>query len=97
MNLGLLVRVFLCIVCLGAFLYAYINQQNTITELRLEIPAVAKELQVIEEENTRLRFEIDQFESPAHLMELARKPEYRYLKHPLAKDIITFPLEENAQ
>jgi hypothetical protein len=89
MNAGIFVRVFLCIVTLGVFLYAYINKQNHITELRLQIPVVAHELQVTREENIRLQFEIDQFENPIHLMELARCPQFSHLKHLLVNEIIT--------
>lgn len=89
MNKGVLFRLFLAILTLGIFLYAYINKQNAITELRLSIPAMAKELEVAKQENTRLQFEIDQFENPLHLMELARRPEFRHLKHPLLKEIVT--------
>ena len=88
MNLGLLIRMFICILSLGGFLYFYINKQNVITELRLQIPTIQKELREIEQENTRLQFVVEEFESPSHLMELARQPEYRHLKHPLCKDII---------
>jgi cell division protein FtsB len=91
MNFGVLIRILFCIFCLGIFLYSYIEKQNVITELRLAIPSVSKELQSIQEENTRLRFEIDQFENPQHLLELSRRPEYRHLKHPLLKDIIMIP------
>ena len=88
MNNNLLIRVFLCILILGGFLYAYISKQNTITILRLEIPNIAKEVEEICQENSRLRFEIDKFENPVHLIDLSRNPEYRHLKHPLLKDII---------
>lgn len=75
--------------CLGYFLYAYLVRQNSITELRLQIPSLCKEVEQIEEENTRLQFIIDTFENPVHLIELSRTPEYRHLKHPLNKDIVT--------
>ena len=94
MNFGILRRVFLCILILGDFLYAYISKQNTITKIRLEIPLVAKELEEICQENSRLRFEIDQFENPIHLMDLSRNPEYRHLKHPLLKDIIEIRISQ---
>lgn len=93
MNLGLFVRVFLCILCLGAFLYAYIHKQNQITELRLQIPAVAIELKAVAQENTRLQFEVDQFENPVRLMELAREPQFSHLKHPLVNEIITVEVD----
>lgn len=87
MNFGLLFRLFLCIVIVGFFLYLFIEKQNAITKLRLEIPQLAKEVRAIEQENIRLRFEIDQFENPLNLMEIARRPEYRHLKHPLLNEI----------
>jgi len=89
MNVGIFTRVFLCILTLGICLYAYINKQNQITELRLHIPTLSQELQVIQQKNTRLQFEIDQFENPLHLMELARCPQFSHLKHPLVNEIIT--------
>ena len=88
MNSTLLTRLFLCILILGGFLYVYISKQNTITILRLEIPNLAHELEEICQENSHLRFEIDQFENPVHLIDLSRNPEYRHLKHPLVKEII---------
>jgi len=48
---------------IGIFLYAYISKQNSITELRLQVPIGSKALQAIQQENTRLQFEIDRFEN----------------------------------
>jgi hypothetical protein len=89
MKIGLFVRILICIVVMGAFLYAYILKQNVITELRLQIPMVARELEAIKQENVRLQFEIDQFESPQHLMELSNQPQFSHLKHPLLNEIIS--------
>ena len=36
----------------------------------------------------RLQYEIDLFESPQHLMELARRSEFSHLKHPTAREIV---------
>ena len=69
-------------------LYAYLNKHNALTELRIKLPQVKKELKAVEEENVRLLFEIERFEQPLHLMELARKPQYAHLKHPPISDII---------
>ena len=69
-------------------LFASIERQNELTLLRMEIPTLSKEIQVLQEENIRLRYELDQFESPVHLMEFARKPEFSHLKFPYVKDII---------
>lgn len=88
MKLGIFIRIFFCILSLAGFLYSYINKQNDITELRLQIPIEEKELQATVQENVRLQYEVDSFENPEHLMQLARKPEFSHLKHPLLKDII---------
>ena len=69
--------------------YSYIDKQNAVTRRRLEIPVLAKEIKDLKEENTRLQYEIDLFESPEHLMELARHSEFSHLKHPMLKEIIT--------
>ncbi|MEZ5314956.1 MAG: hypothetical protein R3E91_01920 [Chlamydiales bacterium] len=92
MNIGIFIRIFLCILIMGLFLYAFINQQNHITELRLQIPIRNCELQAIEQENVCLQFEIESFENPAHLMELARRPEFSHLKSPLMNEVITIYL-----
>jgi hypothetical protein len=80
--------------CLGVFaysLYSYLNQQNELTELKIALPRLEKEIHLIREENRRLSYEIEQFENPAHLIELASHPEYAHLKHPLLKEILTVP------
>ena len=84
----IVIKLFICILAAATTLYAYILKQNEVTELRLAIPVLAKELRQINDENTRLKYEIDQFESPIHLMEMARKPEFGHLKYPYLKDII---------
>lgn len=86
------IRILLCIIVSGFFLYFFITRQNALTILRLEIPVVDKELRVILEQNKSLKYEIDQFENPAHLMRLAQEPEFAHLKYPYTKDIIVLPL-----
>ena len=97
MNTGVFIRVFLCILTVGVFLYAFINKQNRITKLRLQIPVVSCELQAVQQENIRLQFEIDQFENPAYLMELSRLPQFRHLKYPFVNEIITVPVPRSAE
>jgi len=80
--------VLVCILLFGFLLYSYVDRQNDVTRLRLEIPKIAKEIQDIKEENTRLQYEIDLFESPQHLMQLASCSEFSHLKHPLFKDVV---------
>lgn len=85
---ALATRIFICIFAAGFTLYWYVDKQNELTELRLAIPALSKVVKEIHDENIRLKYEIDSFESPIHLMELARKPEFGHLKYPYIKDEI---------
>jgi hypothetical protein len=93
------IRLFICILAAGLTLFAYIEKQNGLTELRLAIPALAKEVKNLHEENKRLTYEIRHFESPIHLMELMRKPEFSHLKYPMLPEVVFLPqgttLEEN--
>jgi hypothetical protein len=89
--MGILLRIFLCIFTAGVFLYSFIDSQNKLTRLRLQIPVLAKDIREIKEANTQLKYEIELFESPQHLLELARNAEYSHLKQPLLKEIITLP------
>jgi hypothetical protein len=84
-------RLFICILAAGFTLFAYIEKQNELTELRLAIPLLAKEVKDLQEGNIRLTYEIEHFESPIHLMELMRKPEFSHLKYPLLSDIVFLP------
>ncbi len=86
--MAFLIRLFSCITILGLTLLGLVSKHNMLTEARMKLPLLAKELQAVEEENVRLKFQIEKFENPLHLMELARKPEYSHLKHPLMTDIL---------
>lgn len=79
---------FVCILAVSFSVYSYIEKQNELTELRRGIPVLEREVKAILEENRRLRYEIDRFESPLHLMELARKPEYSHLRFPCLNEVI---------
>lgn len=84
----LLFGVLICVVVAGIALYKSIDQANQLTELRLAVPVLARELKEIQEDNVRLEFEIEKFSSPANLLILARKPEYGHLKYPVVTDIL---------
>lgn len=86
-------RILFCIFIAGFTLYLYIDRHNKLTELRLVIPQLTRELNVIREENTRLSYEIERFESPIHLMELLRKPEFSHLHYPYLDEVIVLPQE----
>lgn len=82
------INLLLCIGVGACTVYFYIDKQNTLTKLQLNIPALEKELKEIKKENLRLQYEIDQFENPIHLMEMAQKPEFSHLKFPYLDKII---------
>jgi len=88
---NLLLKLGICLSVFGLCLYSYLDMQNQLTELKICLPAVEKEIHLINEENRRLAFELEQFENPAHLIELAHHPEFGHLKHPLLKEILTVP------
>jgi hypothetical protein len=89
MKRGLFIQLFLPIAVFAYCLYSYIDQQNLLTQLRISIPEATKEIRMIREENMRLKYEIDLFESPEHLLQLSRNCEFSHLKHPLMKEILT--------
>lgn len=78
-----------CIGVFGCCLCSYVNTQNAVTRLRLEIPIFSQELHQLKEQNNRLKYEIDLFESPEHLMQLARCSEFSHLKYPTLQEILT--------
>jgi hypothetical protein len=87
----LLFQVGICLGVFGLCLYSYLEKQNTLTKVKIQLPQMEKEIQLIREENRRLSYQIDQFESPSHLIELAHRPEFSHLKHPILKEILTVP------
>lgn len=89
MNKGLFFRVVLCIFFFGGCLYSYINMQNEITELRIRIPELSQSVRRIQEENTRLHYEIEAFESPDNLIRIAQKNAFAYLKYPTNQEVVT--------
>lgn len=91
--MSILLRVWLCIFIFTCLLYGIIHKQNQLTRIRREIPVLMKEVRAIEEENTRLQYEVDSFESPMNLIELLRKPQYSHLKFPYRKDVTVIHLD----
>ncbi len=86
-----LFRILICILTLGTFLYVYVDKLNAHTELRLQIPALAKEVNQIKQDSIHLSYEIECFKNPQHLIQLAQQPEYSHLKFPYIDDILVVP------
>lgn len=84
----LLGKVVVCALSFASVLYAYVQQQNDLTCLRIELPTLHDEVRLLQEENARLALEIDQFENPKHLMQIANRPEFSHLRHPIIDEIL---------
>ena len=75
----------------------YIDKQNDLTEIKIEIPRLKKEVSHIIEDNKQLHYQIDQFESPEHLLKLSIEPEFSHLKQPLDHQVIQLEEEEHSR
>ena len=95
MSKGLLIRLLICIFILGGFLYTYIDKQNDLTELKMEIPKLADSFHLLEEKNTHLSLEIERIENPARLIELLRQKEYSHLRYPYVDEVVIVKEESN--
>ena len=87
----MLIRLGLCVTVFGCCLFSYLEKQNELTQIKIQLPELEKRLGLIQEESRRLRYEVDQFENPTSLIELVRRPEFGHLKHPLLREILTVP------
>ena len=76
---------------MGILLYHHVDKQNNVMELRLQIPVIISETRVLQEKISKLRFDVERFESPIHLLDLSQKPEFSHLKHPYLEDIVEVP------
>lgn len=88
-----LIYFFVVIFSVGFIWYSSIDQQNQVTQLRMKIPELTKQLKRIEQENIRLQYEIDMFESPENLLRLARLPQYQHLHYPVSHEIVALKTE----
>lgn len=85
---NILINLGFCVLIFSAFLFKYVDKLNYLTKLKLQLPKIEREIKDLFEKNTKLRYEIDKFENPNNLMELARKEQFSHLKHPLVKDVL---------
>lgn len=87
----LLMQMGVCFSVFGFCLYSYLDAQNSLTKLKMQLPQKEKEIQAIREEMRRLSYQVDQFENPSNLIELAHRPEFSHLRHPVLREILTVP------
>lgn len=91
MQRGLLLRLAFCLGVFSLCLFSYQSKQNDLTQLKIRLPQLEREICTIREETQRLQYEIDKVESPSRLIEIAHQPQFQHLKHPLMKEILTVP------
>jgi hypothetical protein len=91
MTIKLFVRILVCVFFFSLSLYFYVEKNNYLTQLRLEIPEVAEEVAIVKEKSVGLRYEIERLESPLRLMELQRTPEFRHLHYPCISQVWILP------
>lgn len=91
--MGILVRLLICIVFGGLVLYKSVDNVNDLTELRLSIPLLKREVKEIQERNVELQYRIDLFENPEHLLELSREPRFSHLQFPTEEEVIFISYE----
>jgi len=78
---------FLLLLAIAGGLYLELDQVHRATTLRLQTARMTRELRQLEEENVRLGYQLDQLESPARLMALARQPQFSHLKAPVMDEV----------
>ena len=91
MNKSIIFKILICLFVFGVCLYSYIEKQNDLTLLKIEVPKVAKEIESLKEEIKKIKYEVEMFENPIYLMQLIRQPEFGHLKHPFVEDVLTVP------
>lgn len=89
MKKGFLFKLGICLFVLCFYMFSYIEKQNRITKLRMEIPELVKDIKTLKDEVTKLKYEVDHFENPLHLMELVQRTEFSHLKYPFFDDVLT--------
>ncbi|MCP5491478.1 MAG: hypothetical protein H7A40_00350 [Chlamydiales bacterium] len=87
-------QILVCVAALGGMLYSYLDTQNALALCRMRLPALVKEVAVISEENTRLSYDIERFEDPKNLMQLAKQKTYRHLKQPSQDLVMSIELSD---
>ena len=84
----MLLRLLICTLFAGSLLYTYIDKLNSLTELKMEIPDLAYQVKKLEEEIDEISFEIERFETPAHLVQLLSEKEWSHLRYPTKDEVV---------
>lgn len=72
----------------ATLIFLYIREHNDLTELRIQVPKLEREISSLEAEKIKLQFELEQFFSPSRLEEISRRAQYAHLKQLEPSDCI---------
>lgn len=86
-----LISIFIALVWCALLAFFILDQQVSLARLRVKIPLVEKQVDELHEENMQLLYDIERFESPEHLMELAQQPRFSHLHYPSTDEVIILP------
>jgi hypothetical protein len=79
----------ICLFALVSVFFSYIQSQNDLTSLRVFIPSRASVLRNLKEENKSLQYQVDLFYSPANLLKMSNKAEFRDLIFPYEEEVLS--------
>lgn len=89
MNKAMFFKLLLCIFIFSSCLFSYIDKKNELTVCKIELPKIVKENNILKQQIKRLKYEVDQFDNPTNLMQLAQRSEFNHLKHPFVEEVLT--------
>ncbi len=90
---GSFIGIGICLLFFALCFYSYLDMQNSLTKLRIEVPKLVGRLRQVQEENVRLKYAIVEFENPQRLMQLAKSTSFSHLKFPLVREVIVLPVD----
>jgi hypothetical protein len=82
-------RFMVCLFFLSFSIYSYLDKHNSCTALRMSLPKITKEIEAIREGNANLQYQIECFENPQHLLDIASRKEFAHLKFPFTQEVLT--------
>ena len=77
-------KVLWCVFFFSILTYFYLDSQNQLIQRKFKLEPLISNVQKLKEQNRHLYYEIQSFESPSNLMELAKNDSYRHLTYPKA-------------
>jgi cell division protein FtsL len=84
----LLAKSVVCLGFLGFSVCSYLSKHNTCMALKMQIPKVMEEIKIIQEENEALSYQIECFENPQNLLNIAKSCQFSHLQFPPLENIL---------